>query len=1094
MTDSGLERIARAKAAVEGGSSRDYIFRYVLDAFAEFLHFDGGELFVARDGNLIRYEREGTREGRPTDSSVRRAAAERAYEAGETRRVDDEASEDDADVRSVLSVPLGDHGVVQVIAQGPSTFDDRDRHLAAAFGEHVRELLAESASATDHARLPDRVPDLLDLGDDPIVVLDTDGTVRFGNRRTRDVLGAEEGELAGRDWFDAVVPESARDDARTVFERILRGENEGHASHRHPVRTSDGEQRTFEWHDTVLRTDGGEVTGVVRFGRDAAGRVSRDADRYRTLVEQFPGVAVALVDEDLTYVAVGGRPSEAAGVTADELQGRRLPDVLPSSLCRELKPAYEAALDGEERSFEYEAGGRHYQVRIAPVSDDGGDVVGALGTSQDITERKRREQALAASRKHYWTLLQAAPDPVFVADADTAEIVEVNDAAERFRGQSRDELVGLHQRALHPDDEAYERLFETHVEEGGTMRRLPDGSRIYAVTADGEEIPVEISAETIDLTDRSVVYGIFRDVTERVASERALTGLHEAAHELIETETPADVARIAVETVTEDLGLSRAVCYHLDEDAGVFRPVAHASRSGAGGSAVDPSVVEPGENAIWQSALTGERAVFEGADAGRWIHGSGESIREEIVAPLGTHAVLVVGNDAEFTDWEIELIETLEATAVTALDRADREQTLRENERCLQRRTQDLETVESINARIRNVTRAVVDADTRREVERAVCTELVDTDPIAFAWVGRTDPVEDRLDVRTWAGEEGGYLDEIDRSFADEESVDPSVRAARTGDPVVVSKTADRLERAPWRQEALRRGFKSVMGVPLVYQGTRQGVLGIYATTPSAFSEPLQSVLTELGSLAANAMVALERKQALVSNRSTELSFEIRDASCFFLRFARETGCSLYLESIVPDDEAWIVFVDIEGESADRLLDYARRTPRVDDARFVDAGDDTFLRLRFTEPFVASRLAEQGMTVRSIASEPDACRLTVAVPATVTTRQAVEAVSATYPDSDLIAKRQPTDSFESQETCSQSFRERLTDRQREVAAIAYRRGYFELPKRAGSDELADTLDISTSAFHQHVRAAERKLFETVFEEDGLSPGQTISRE
>jgi predicted DNA binding protein len=59
--------------------------------------------------------------------------------------------------------------------------------------------------------------------------------------------------------------------------------------------------------------------------------------------------------------------------------------------------------------------------------------------------------------------------------------------------------------------------------------------------------------------------------------------------------------------------------------------------------------------------------------------------------------------------------------------------------------------------------------------------------------------------------------------------------------------------------------------------------------------------------------------------------------------------------------------------------------------------------------------------------------------------------------------------------------DRLTDRQREIVERAYRAGYFETPKQATGEALAAEMDISTSAFHNHLRAAESELFSWLFD-------------
>jgi len=57
----------------------------------------------------------------------------------------------------------------------------------------------------------------------------------------------------------------------------------------------------------------------------------------------------------------------------------------------------------------------------------------------------------------------------------------------------------------------------------------------------------------------------------------------------------------------------------------------------------------------------------------------------------------------------------------------------------------------------------------------------------------------------------------------------------------------------------------------------------------------------------------------------------------------------------------------------------------------------------------------------------------------------------------------------------------LTDRQREALEAAYRAGYFNWPRDSTAEEVAETLDISSSTLHSHLRKAEGSLLEDLFE-------------
>lgn len=174
---------------------------------------------------------------------------------------------------------------------------------------------------------------------------------------------------------------------------------------------------------------------------------------------------------------------------------------------------------------------RWLQSRAVPVYDDDGNLTRALAMITDISERKAEQRERQRSEKRYEALLQAAPDPVFVVDVETGDIVEVNQAAERIRDQPREELIGLNQTELHPkgDHELYFDAFESAVGSSSVITDLPDGTQPKLRRKNGETVPVEISVATVSLPRTTVMYGVFRDIADRkerkselVLKERAM--------------------------------------------------------------------------------------------------------------------------------------------------------------------------------------------------------------------------------------------------------------------------------------------------------------------------------------------------------------------------------------------------------------------------------------------------------------------------------------------------------------------------------------------------------------------------------------------
>ncbi|WP_256290905.1 PAS domain-containing sensor histidine kinase [Halobellus inordinatus] len=133
-------------------------------------------------------------------------------------------------------------------------------------------------------------------------------------------------------------------------------------------------------------------------------------------------------------------------------------------------------------------------------------------------------------------LIESSPDSIVIANPETGEIVEVNQAAEEFFGYTQEELRSMDILALHPTNERerYEDLFKTHFEQQpAVISQFDDGSPVFVVTADGDRIPVEINAWAIDDAeqDQPLFHGVFRDVSERLRRQRELQRQNEQLDE-----------------------------------------------------------------------------------------------------------------------------------------------------------------------------------------------------------------------------------------------------------------------------------------------------------------------------------------------------------------------------------------------------------------------------------------------------------------------------------------------------------------------------------------------------------------------------------
>jgi PAS domain S-box-containing protein len=140
--------------------------------------------------------------------------------------------------------------------------------------------------------------------------------------------------------------------------------------------------------------------------------------------------------------------------------------------------------------------------------------------NQEITERKRAEEALRKAEEKYRIQFEGALDAIFVADAKTGIIIDCNPAATRLTGRKKSELVGKHQRILHPPEEIegeFSRTFKRHIEEkqGQTLET-------QVIAKGGEIKDVAIKTNLLDVRGKKIIQGIFRDITERKKAEEKI--------------------------------------------------------------------------------------------------------------------------------------------------------------------------------------------------------------------------------------------------------------------------------------------------------------------------------------------------------------------------------------------------------------------------------------------------------------------------------------------------------------------------------------------------------------------------------------------
>lgn len=933
-----------------------------------------------------------------------------------------------------------------------------------------------------------------------IVVVDADGSISSANRYAAESLGFTEEELAELQYdapiFEATTPEGSPA-VGGLFQQVL-STGEPMYNVERQITRADGQRIWLSVNGAPLPNRAGHATGVIFAFEDITDRkeYERDLEQYKTVAHTASDVIVT-IDEQSRIQSVNPAVDHVFGYEPAELMGEPLTMLIPDSLREQHRATIQQYLRTGERTLDWEyieLPGLHKEGHEIPLAisfnefeQDGNQFF--TGIIRDNTERKALENELRQERDLRDRIFETSPTGILVVDIE-GTISFVNEYAVELIGQPEKEMRDL------------ESLFET-VEvttpdgtpvDGDLFRQiLATGNPIYDVERqitrpDGQQHWLSVNGSPLRDSFGEVTAVVFtlEDITERKHYQDRLISINELSLDLTDIETPQTASDLAVETAREILPLPLIAIALYDEEDGTLRFTAQTE---AVTELVGDDPLFASERDLpWQVFSEQTQAVYDDLHEQIDMSESETPLRSALILPLGQNGVFISGatsTDA-FSDLDVSLAQMLVSNTGSALDRVEREQTVREQRDTLAERTAALERVQRVNEIIRGITTDLVQASTREEIMQAVCDRLATAEAYRFAWIGTHDTVTDEVTPEAWAGEEESYLElvTVTADTTDDRS-GPTGEAVTTRETQVRNNLAADPPFASWQQAALDRGYQASIAIPLGYQDALYGVLTLFAGQPDVFNEMEETVLTELGETIGYALNALERRQALVSDRSVELEFQLRGGRPPFFRFAAEHYCEFEFENIVQRaDGSPGIFFTIRGVSTEEVLAFGGQTPDIDELTLVsDRGEEALFEARLRDSAFFSALLDRSAMPQTLTASGDEGYAVIRVPRTSDIRSFVELFETQYEEVNLVGRQEVDEPIKTQQEFESEFRSQLTKREVEILKTAYVSGFFESPRVTTAQELAERLGVSQPTVSRHIRAGERKLFGLVFDDE-----------
>ena len=368
-------------------------------------------------------------------------------------------------------------------------------------------------------------------------------------------------------------------------------------------------------------------------------------------VEQSPAVIV-ITDLAGAIEYVNPRFTTLTGYTMQEVRGQN-PRLLKSGLTPPavFEEMWHTIIRGEVWRGELinrKKNGELFTetVLITPARNAQGQPTHFIALKEDITEKKRADQALRESEARYRELFDLESDAILVFDAETGRIIQANRAASEIYGRPVDQLVTItiEETSAEVDDTRATR--NTLLQNVGQVVHIP--LRRHR-KSDGTIFPVEISMRGFHREDRLLVVAVIRDITEQVRTNERLRQFSSELEAQVENRTAELAARNreieallqSIPDLVMRLGHDGAV--HYFQPAKGSTPLAGLVSKGA------PSTVPKPPEGLLQAALSvGQGALAKIASVSAEVEvplQSGSLAVELRAAPIGTEEFVVFARD-----------------------------------------------------------------------------------------------------------------------------------------------------------------------------------------------------------------------------------------------------------------------------------------------------------------------------------------------------------------------------------------------------------------------------------------------------------------
>ncbi len=364
------------------------------------------------------------------------------------------------------------------------------------------------------------------------VVYSTDDQLRITswNHAAEKVYGWKEAEALGRNVVEVTGSTfNPKVRARLTHDLIEQGLITTEIEHT----TRSGKHIIFESNTMLLQDTRGNITGFIGVNHDITDRKRAEAalqeseERYRTIVETANSIILRWdVNSRITFL--NEYAQKFFGYTRDEIIGKDIMVLLPaiestgrdiSVMDEDIKRFPDRYVDNVNENVRKNGERVWVWWTNKALYDKQGNLVEVLAIGNDITERKKAEDALCESEEKYRTIVETANEGIVMA-APSGTIIFANARMADMLGYTSEELVGMDGAALIDQEELEKSLKRIEKRKSG----IKEGYDLKFIRKDCSELWTYANGTPV--YDHQGIHignmAMYTDISERKLAEDAL--------------------------------------------------------------------------------------------------------------------------------------------------------------------------------------------------------------------------------------------------------------------------------------------------------------------------------------------------------------------------------------------------------------------------------------------------------------------------------------------------------------------------------------------------------------------------------------------